>query len=254
MYAFKQQPDRNNFGPRLVLLQPEVGQRFLGDGATVFRGGYGIYYDGLFTNIVDNTAATSPNALVAASWAEMAAAKPMPRNNWAISSALQAPRRSLTRYRTNSLILIRSNGISTSSASCREIDSHRSLRRHTWRKLFVNQDFNGASASIPDGTYARLNPNFNEIVVRNNAASSWYNAAQLELDVLSLELLDAASYTWSHLTDDASEVFTHHRRQFLRPEPRMPEMRLGQFRPRSAPALVDRRPVGRCLIARLIGF
>ncbi len=70
--------------------------------------------------------------------------------------------------------------------------------------LFANQDFN------PEVNYGpRLNPNFSEIVVRSNAAQSWYNAGQVELErTLGTDLTFRASYTYSHFQDDASEVFT----------------------------------------------
>src|SRR5260370_16608466 len=37
-------------------------QRLFGREKTVIRAGYGIFYDGIFTNILDNTAGASPDA------------------------------------------------------------------------------------------------------------------------------------------------------------------------------------------------
>ncbi|MGH9726757.1 MAG: TonB-dependent receptor domain-containing protein, partial [Candidatus Acidiferrales bacterium] len=63
MYGVPEQPDRNNFGPRVgFAYTPHWGGRWLGEDKTVFRGGYGIFYDGLFTNVIDNTASSAPNA------------------------------------------------------------------------------------------------------------------------------------------------------------------------------------------------
>ncbi len=61
-FAFQEQPDRNNFGPRFgFAYTPHLLPWLMGHDKTVIRGGYGIFYDGLFTNILDNTAATAPN-------------------------------------------------------------------------------------------------------------------------------------------------------------------------------------------------
>jgi hypothetical protein len=59
----KQQPDNNNFAPRLSFAYtPRFARWLFGEEKTVIRGGYGISYDVFFNNILDNTAASSPNA------------------------------------------------------------------------------------------------------------------------------------------------------------------------------------------------
>src|SRR5262249_21019239 len=71
--------------------------------------------------------------------------------------------------------------------------------------LFVNQDYN----SVDPASGLRLNPNIGEVVVRDNAADSFYHSGQLTLDrKFSRGLLFRAAYTYSKLIDDGSEVFT----------------------------------------------
>jgi outer membrane receptor protein involved in Fe transport len=54
------QPDANNWAPRVgFAYSPVTSNRFLGDGKTVFRGGWGIGYDVIFYNLL--TVATNPN-------------------------------------------------------------------------------------------------------------------------------------------------------------------------------------------------
>jgi hypothetical protein len=54
------QTDNNNWAPRVgVAYSPRTNDRFLGDGKTVFRGGWGIGYDVIFYNLL--TVATNPN-------------------------------------------------------------------------------------------------------------------------------------------------------------------------------------------------
>ena len=54
------QQDTNNWAPRVgFAYSPTTGNRFLGDGKTVVRGGWGIGYDVIFYNLL--TVATNPN-------------------------------------------------------------------------------------------------------------------------------------------------------------------------------------------------
>jgi outer membrane receptor protein involved in Fe transport len=54
------QVDTNNWAPRVgFAYSPNTGNPFLGDGKTVFRGGWGIGYDVIFYNLL--TVATNPN-------------------------------------------------------------------------------------------------------------------------------------------------------------------------------------------------
>ena len=59
----KQQADNNNFAPRFSFAYtPRFARWLFGEDKTVIRGGYAITYDVFFNNILDNTAASSPNA------------------------------------------------------------------------------------------------------------------------------------------------------------------------------------------------
>ncbi|MGA8012262.1 MAG: TonB-dependent receptor [Candidatus Acidiferrales bacterium] len=210
MYAFHQQPDRNNFAPRLgFAYTPKWGKRFFGT-QTVIRGGYGIYYDGLYTNIPDNTAASVPNA-----------------NGGDIIGSPSA----LTRGQANALEQLSnvtpildpfaipftvSNKLVNPYTQQWNLNVQRELPGKLilttayvgskGEKLFASQDYNGAVGLDEGGNFVRINPNFNEIVVRTNAGASWYNAAEVELErSLNADFVLRASYTYSHFTDDTSE-------------------------------------------------
>jgi Carboxypeptidase regulatory-like domain len=59
----RQRGDNNNFAPRFSFAYtPRFARWLFGEEKTVIRGGYGISYDVFFNNILDNTAASSPNA------------------------------------------------------------------------------------------------------------------------------------------------------------------------------------------------
>ena len=63
----KQRGDKEDWGPRFSFAYaPSFWKGLLGDGKTVVRGGFGIFYDGFFTNILDNTQASSPNSVASA--------------------------------------------------------------------------------------------------------------------------------------------------------------------------------------------
>src|SRR5262249_4568701 len=55
---------RKAWGPRLGFsYSPKFWQGLFGDNKTVIRAGGGVFYDAFFTNISDNTAASTPNTL-----------------------------------------------------------------------------------------------------------------------------------------------------------------------------------------------
>ena len=56
--------DKNNFGPRVGFAYSPHGYfGFLGDGKTSVRGGFGVFYDSTFSNILVNSTQSAPNAV-----------------------------------------------------------------------------------------------------------------------------------------------------------------------------------------------
>ncbi len=59
-----QQPAKNNWGPRVgFAYTPHFWSGLFGQDKTVIHAGFGIFYDSFFTNIIDNSAASSPNGV-----------------------------------------------------------------------------------------------------------------------------------------------------------------------------------------------
>ena len=209
-FSALQKPDRNNFGPRFgFAYTPHWGGWLTGHDKTVIRGGYGIFYDGLFTNILDNTAATAPNVLGGNFTGSMANGPRGLANASALLSSI-AP------------VVSSQNLIETIEANLRNPLTHQwnlEIQRELPAKfivtaayvgtrgehLFVNQDLNPGDGS----TGNLLNPNYSEIVLRTNGADSNYHSAQLEVERrFHTSLTIRGSYTYSKLLDDGSEVFT----------------------------------------------
>ena len=213
--VFSQQPDKNNFAPRIgFAYTPRFWPRILGHDKTVFRAGYGIFYDGLFTNILDNTAAASPNAVGGTIIAPGGATRGL-SNPFGLISSINPE-------------LNRLQGVTS-------VDSRlRNPLTHQWNadiqreipggfvitaayvgtrglRLFVNQELNPRAGIDPVTglTRPRVNPARGRITVRTNAGDSIYHAAQLTVDrKFSRGVLLRGAYTFSRLIDDGSEVFT----------------------------------------------
>jgi hypothetical protein len=212
VYSTPQQGDRNNFGPRLgVAYTPHWGRRWLGEDKTVFRAGFGVFYDGIFTNIVDNTAATSPNAngatIIGGAGRGAADASTLLANITATPSAL--------------------TGVDTIASHLRNpvtyqynLDVQRELPGKTivtlayvgtrGEHLYANQDFNGGTNTFDaDNNLIRLNPNFGPITVRDNAGDSKYNSGQVEVERrFHTDLTLRVAYTYAKFIDDVTDVFT----------------------------------------------
>jgi hypothetical protein len=212
-----QQGDKNNFAPRVgFAYTPHIFERFFGNNKTVIRGGYGIFYDGLFTNILDNNDANSPNATGFTQNAQTGAAagRGIPNAFGLLGSAVAAP----TPFATIESI---SNNLRNPLTHQWNLDVQRELPGGLiftaayvgtrGEHLFVNQELNpgdGTGNAGPSGI-SRLNNDFGSVVVRTNGGDSIYHSGQFTLDrKFSHGLLLRGAYTYSKLIDDGSEVFT----------------------------------------------
>jgi carboxypeptidase family protein len=204
LYAFKQIADKRNFAPRLGLAYtPHWGRFLFGDGKTVLRAGYGIFYDGLFSNILDNSAESQPNtfggSLPSQTGRGTGAAStfpgilPTPNPTLFLNSMASNLHNPLTQQWNVDVQRELPLGLVLTLAYVGTRGEH----------LFVNQDFN------PQVLYSFTNPNFGEIGIRTNAADSRYDSGQVEVErKIHPNLILRAAYTYSKFLDDASEVFS----------------------------------------------
>jgi hypothetical protein len=197
-----QQPDKNNFGPRLgFAYTPKI----LGDSKTAFRGGFGTFYDVPFTNIVDNNASTAPNVLGgtltspstgrgSSGLLNLVSGVTPSLNPKAAIDVIPADLRNPMSYQWNFNIEreLRGNFLLTAA-----------YVGTRGERLYLNQELN------PGVNGTRLNPNKGSILSRSNLGNSSYNGLQLDLQRrFSRGLLVRANYTYSKAIDNGSEVFT----------------------------------------------
>jgi hypothetical protein len=209
----KQKNDNNNFAPRLSFAYtPHFWNNLFGHDATVVRAGFGMYYDNVFTNIVDNTAASSPNAISSSLTSVANAGGNGPRGIAGFSGqfgTLQPvinQRASVTSIVSNLVAPITyqwnfdierslpgSMVLTTSYVGTRGV------------RLFGNDQFN----PLVPGSTLRVVPTRGSWTVRDNSADSIYHGLDVKLDRrFKNGLLFRTSYTFSKLIDDGSEVFT----------------------------------------------
>lgn len=210
----KQQGDKNNFAPRVGFAwTPKFWQRFLGQDKTVIRAGGGMFYDGIFTNILDNTASSVPNVQGGTIIAPAASAPGAPVRGLADATGLLAGVQPVAAP-TATLDTMSSHILNPLTFQY-NLDIQRELPGGfilttayvgtRGEHLFNNQEYN----PIDPTTGIRLNPTLGDVVVRDNSGDSNYNSGQVTLDrKFSHGLLLRGAYTYSKLLDDSSEVFT----------------------------------------------
>jgi outer membrane receptor protein involved in Fe transport len=194
--------DKNNFGPRFgFAFNPHEG--IFSDGKTVMHGGFGVFYDVDFTNIVLNSAASSPNS--PSTLITSTALVPIINPSAALASATAtlSPQSSVQSVASN---LVNPITYQYNLGIERELPAQLKLTLNyvgaRGEKLFANQQLN------PYYNSARLNTSRSAIVVRNNGGDSNYNAAQVEVSRRFTQgLFVRASYTFQKALDDSSEVF-----------------------------------------------
>jgi hypothetical protein len=204
-FAHPQQGNLNNFAPRAgFAYTPRVLPRLFGHDKTVIRAGYGIFYDGIFTNILDNTAGASPNAIgftatsntlrgIANASAALAAAQAVLNPTATVTTIADNLRNPLTQQWNLNIQRELPGGFILTAAYVGT----------RGERTFVTQAYN---PRINGG--ARINPTEGPINVRNSAGDSIYHGGQFQLDrKFSHGLQLRAAYTYSKSLDDGSDVF-----------------------------------------------
>lgn len=198
----RQNPDKRNFAPRVGLAYaPRWGNHWFADGRTVIRAGYGIFYDGLYTEISDSSAMSQPNVRGGAAPFET------DRGTGAVSTF---PNAGPTTLNTFLLIQTIASNLHNPLTQQWNLDIQRELPLGLvmtlayvgtrGEHLFANSEFNPAVFGV------RVNPNFGEFEVRTNAGDSWYNSGQVEVERKFHSLVLRAAYTYAKFLDDTSGI------------------------------------------------
>jgi hypothetical protein len=196
---------KGNFSPRLgFAYSPHFGGYF-GDGKSVIRGGVGIFYDSSFSNIVTNSAQSSPNAVA---------------GTLTQSTGVGLANASTLVPSISPVLSLASSVTSVAANSTNPITYQYNLgveRQLPWNLffavryvgnigsgLFANQQYNYFNGL----TGQRLNPAYGPDTIRGNFARSRYDSLQVEgSHLFSHGFQIRGNYTWSKSLDDASEIF-----------------------------------------------
>ncbi|HXP07248.1 MAG TPA: hypothetical protein VN828_02070, partial [Acidobacteriaceae bacterium] len=197
--------DLNNFAPRLGVAYAPQNGRFLGGGKTVYHAGYGIFYDFLFTSIVDDSQASAPNTVSPLATSTLGRGVPNATGAVAGLSPVLDP--------FTAVILVNNNLVNPQThewnlgferqlpANLKWTASYVGARAE---KLFASQQFN----YFDPKTGERLNPHRGAIVTRGNYADSIYHGVTTDISHdFSHGLLLRGTYTYSKVMDDGSEAY-----------------------------------------------
>jgi outer membrane receptor protein involved in Fe transport len=200
----KIQPDYNDFSPRIGFAFAPHDGGFLRDGKTVIRGGFGIFYDSTFSNILVNSTQSSPNSVsftdevttgngVVNPAAALASATAVLNPFSTVESEVSNFKHPLT-YQYNVGV---ERELPGSNVLAVRYVGNRAYR------LYANQQYN----YFANG--ARLNPTRGAIIARGNFAASDYNSAIVEFTHNFHKGFSVkANYVFGKDLDDGSEVFT----------------------------------------------
>jgi hypothetical protein len=206
----KQTPDTKNWGPRLGIAYSPT---WWGNHQTVVRVGAGMFYDVIFTNIIDNIQASAPSAASPLINSLTSATLPRGVANWSAQFAT-----------------LNKNALPGNTADP-ILDHLRVPETFHWN-LNVQQDLPGGFVGQVSYVGERgehlygqteFNPYTNDwlsanrninsrgrIILRDNSEDSNYNGLWAQLDKrISSHLLFRAAYTYSRSMDDGSEIFTY---------------------------------------------
>jgi outer membrane receptor protein involved in Fe transport len=202
--VYKIKNDKNNIAPRIgFAYSPHTGGYF-GDGKTSIRGGFGVFYDSGFSNILVNSAQSAPNAVAGLltqttgggltnATGLIPSISPKLTPTAAVTSVVDNIVNPLT-YQYN--LGVERELPAQIIASVRYVGT-------LGKKLYANQQYNYFSG----GT--RLNTTRGQINARGNFADSNYNGLEASASHgFSHGLQVRGSYTFSKSLDNGSEIFT----------------------------------------------
>jgi len=201
------QPDRNNFGGRFGFsYSPNFWAGVFGNNRTVIRGGWGMFYDTFFTNISDNTAATSPNAATFTAFGVDGASDrglSDPLAILATATAVPTPT-GLRQTVVNDLQnpLIHQWNLNVQRELPLKMVAEVAYVGTRGERLWVNQQLN---PRVLGG--ARIDPTVGSTIVRSNAGDSIYHGLQTSVSRTAGRVSFRGSYTFSKSLDNQSEVF-----------------------------------------------
>ncbi len=199
-----EKPDRNNFGPRVgIAYTPKFMPWLFGQDKTAIRAGFGMFYDVLFANILDNTASSTPNVTGGTvipsggrGQADFSAVIPSITPELSpfdtVTTAVSNLRNPLT-YQWNLSVERELPGNWLVTAAYVGTRGER---------LFLNQELNPGINSV------RLNPDRGSIFARTNNGDSIYHGLQTKAEHnFRHGILFRAAYTFSRSIDNGSEIF-----------------------------------------------
>lgn len=197
-----QQADKNNFAPRVGFNYSPVP-----NGKTVISGGFGVFYDHVFTNIIDNIQGSSPNA---ASKNILSSSKGRGTANWSQVLA------NITNK--NPLATDTSNVIAANLVDPYNLQWNLRVQRELPSSFVLSGAYVG-NRGVHQYATTEFNPTVQQgprvistrgrIIRQDNTNDSMYHAGQVTLEhKIQYGLTFRGSYTYSKLLDTGSEVFT----------------------------------------------
>ena len=205
--AVPQQPDKSDWGPRFGFAWTPFS-----DKRTVLRGGFGVFYDGLWTNIINNIQASSPNA--ASPDLISSASKASPRGFAAMSSQLanlsQTPGPTgFAEYMDPNIVSPRilQWNLNVEQQLPGSFTMQLGYVGTRGEHLYATTEFNPYIDQYASS--ARIFANRGRVIREDNTGDSVYHGLQAQVvRKYRNGLLFRANYTFSRMEDDSAEIFT----------------------------------------------
>ena len=204
-----QQADNSDFAPRFGFAYTPG---FLGEKKTVIRGGFGIFYDGLFTNIDDNLLASAPNAAAPDKISTGSTASP--RGISALSTLFPTLNRTpgptdFAEYMTPHMLSPRilQWNLNVERELPGSFTAQVGYVGTRGEHLYATTEFNPYLNQYASAN--RVFSNRGRIIREDNTGDSIYHSLQAQVvRKYRNGFLFRGAYTFSRMQDDSSEVFT----------------------------------------------